>query len=123
MYGDDPLEIYRSEARKVPPMNREQEVECVRHIRARDEQAERAAKDLVEANLALVISIAEKHPSVRVHILDLIQTGNEALMRAVQPFADSGTEGFSAYASPFIDRAIEHAVATSQPSPIPAHKH
>ncbi len=122
MYSDDPVEIYRSEARKVPPMNREQEVECVRHIRARDEQAEHATRDLVEANLALVISIAEKHPSDRLHILDLLMAGNEALMRAVQPFADSDAEGFSAYAAPLIERAIEHAVATSQPLPIPAHK-
>jgi RNA polymerase primary sigma factor len=122
MYTDDPVEIYRSEARKVPKMNREQELECLRHIRARDEQADVATKDLVEANLALVISIADRHPSVRIHILDLIMAGNDALMAAVQPFADSGAEGFSAYATPFIDRALEHAVATSQPPPIPAHK-
>ena len=122
MYNDDPVEIYRSEARKVPAMSREQELECVGHIRARDEEAELAIKDLVEANLALVISIAEKHPSDHIHILDLLMAGNEALMRAVQPFADSGAEGFSAYAAPFIDRAIEHAEAISQPPPIPAHK-
>lgn len=103
-------------------MNREQELECVRHIRARDEQAELAIKDLVEANLALVISIVDRYPSGRIHILDLLMAGNEALMRAVQPFADSGAEGFSAYATPFIERAIEHAEATSQPPPIPAHK-
>ncbi len=122
MYGDDPVEFYKSEARKVPPMNRQQELECIRHIRARDGQAERATRELVEANLALVISIAEKHPSDRIHIMDLLMAGNEALIRAVEPFADSGAEGFSAYVAPFIERAIEHAVATNQPPPIPAHK-
>ncbi len=122
MYSDDPVEIYRNEVCKVPPLSREQELECVRHIRARDEQAELARMQLVEANLGLVISIAEKHRSVHIHILDLTQKGNDALMAAVQPFADSGAEGFSTYAAPFIERAIEHAVATSQPPPIPAHK-
>ena len=69
-------------------------------------------KDLVEANLALVVTIAQRHPSERVHILDLIQTGNNALMASVNPFADSGAENFSAYAEPFIEKAIVHRITT-----------
>jgi len=69
-------------------------------------------KDLLEANLALVVSIAQKHASGHIHILDLIQTGNAALLTAVRAFADSNSEDFSAFAAPFIENAILHAVTT-----------
>jgi len=114
MYEDDPVRVYLDEMRKVPPLTREQEMECARHIRAGDDKAEIAEKDLVEANLALVVSIAKKHPSNRIHILDLITVGNNALMVAVRAFADSGAENFAAYAELYIERAIEHAALTSR---------
>ena len=40
MHEDDPVKVYLDEMGKVPPMTREQEMECVRHIRARDERAD-----------------------------------------------------------------------------------
>jgi RNA polymerase primary sigma factor len=113
MYESDPVKVYLNEMSKVPPLTREQELECARHIRARDEQAEIAEKDLVEANLALVVSIVEKHPSDHIHILDLIIRGNDALMIAVRAFADSDADSFPAFAATYIERAIEHAVETS----------
>jgi RNA polymerase sigma factor (sigma-70 family) len=67
-------------------------------------------KDLVEANLALVVQIAHQHSSDRVHILDLVITGNNALMQAVRAFADSDAENFSTYATSYIENAIVHAV-------------
>ncbi len=109
---DGPVEVYLAEVRKVPPLTREQEAECVRHIRAHDEQAEVAKKDLVEANLALVVAITKKHPSDDIHILDLIIVGHNALMQAVRAFPDSNTENFSSFATLYIERAIEHAVLT-----------
>jgi DNA-directed RNA polymerase sigma subunit (sigma70/sigma32) len=112
MYDDNPVKVYLNEMGKVPPMTREQEMECARHIRARDEQADNATKDLVEPVLSLVVSIAQKHPSDHIHILDLIQTGNNALMTAVRAFADSDADDFSAFATPFIERAIVHAVTS-----------
>lgn len=112
MYDDDPVTIYLREISKVPPLTREQEMECVRHIRASDDQAELALKDLVEANLALVVLIAQKHPSDHVHILDLIVTGNNALLTAARAFADSDAENFTAFATPFIENAVLHAVTT-----------
>jgi DNA-directed RNA polymerase sigma subunit (sigma70/sigma32) len=114
MFESDPVKVYLSEMSKVPPMTREQELECTRHIRARDEQTEIAEKDLLEANLALVVSIVEKHPSDHIHILDLIICGNDALMIAVRAFADSDADNFPAFAATFIERAIEHAVITSR---------
>jgi RNA polymerase primary sigma factor len=113
-YDDDPVRGYLDEMSKVPPITGDRERDCMRHIRARDEQADRAMKDLVEANLVLVVAIAEKHRSEHIHILDLIIHGNNALMQAVRAFADSGSHNFTAYATPFIERAIEHAVATRQ---------
>lgn len=114
MYGGDPVEVYLNEMGKVPPMTRQQEMECARHIRARDEHADVAEKDLVEANLTLVVAIARKHPSDRIHILELIIVGNDALMQAVRAFPDSNADNFSAFAALYIERAIEHAVVTSQ---------
>jgi RNA polymerase primary sigma factor len=114
MYEDDPVRVFLNEMGNIPPLTREQEIECARHIRARDKQADISEKDLVEANLALVVQIAKQHPSEHVHILDLIQMGNQALVTAVQAFANSDAEYFSAYAASFIERAIEHAVATSR---------
>jgi RNA polymerase primary sigma factor len=103
MYEGDPVRVYLREMSKVPPMTRERELECLRQIRARDEQADVAEKDLLEANLALVVAIARKHPSDRIHILDLIIIGNNALMQAVRAFA-----------ALYIERAIEHAVLTTK---------
>ncbi len=112
MYGDDPVEVYLNEMCNVPPLTREQEKECVHHIRAGDQQADDAMRDLVEAHLALVVSIAQKHPSDHLHILDLIQLGNSALMVAVRAFPDSNSDNFSAFATLYIESAIDHAVTT-----------
>jgi RNA polymerase primary sigma factor len=111
---DDPVNVYLNEMGNVPPLTREQELECVRHIRAHDEHAEYAEKDLIEPNLRLVVSIAQKHPSEHMHILDLIQIGNTALVRAVRSFPDSEADNFSAFAAPYIEKAIVHAVVTSR---------
>jgi RNA polymerase primary sigma factor len=113
MYDDDPVKVYLHEMGSVPPLTREREMECVRHIRARDEQADEAMKDLIEPNLALVVSIAQRHPSDHIHILDLIQIGNDALFKALRAFPDSSAEDFPAFAALFIERAIDRAVVTT----------
>jgi RNA polymerase primary sigma factor len=97
MYADDPVQDYLREVSKGP-LSREDEAECVRHIRAQDDQAELAEKDLLEANLAMVVKVARNHPSERIHILDLIITGNYALMTALHAFAASDSGNFSAFA-------------------------
>ncbi len=109
MYEDDPVRVYLNEMQKVPPLTREQETECVRHIRAQDEHADLAMKDLVEQVLPLVVTIAQRHSSDNVHILDLIQTGNQALLTAARAFPDSNADNFAGYAEPFIENAILHA--------------
>ena len=107
---DDPLAVYSHLVSTIPPMTRERELECVRHIRARDHQAEHARKDLVEANLAMVLAIVQRHPSDKLHILDLIEKGNDVLIKSVDAFAESSVASFSVFAAPDIERAIRDAV-------------
>jgi RNA polymerase primary sigma factor len=82
-YIDDPVQVYLAEVCKVPALSRDEEFSCVQHIRAGDQQADSAERLLVEANLRLVVSIAERYRNERIHILDLIQEGNDGLVRAL----------------------------------------
>jgi len=109
VYLDDPVGVYRREIHKVPPLSLAEEMACVQHVRAGDEQAESAGQRLVEANLLLVVSIAERYLTDRVHILDLIQKGNEGLQLALRNLSDTRVDGFSAHAAPCIERAITEA--------------
>jgi DNA-directed RNA polymerase sigma subunit (sigma70/sigma32) len=93
-------------------MNREEEIECINHVRAGDHVAESAGKRLVEANLLLAVSIAERYRDGRIHVLDLIRKGNEGLFRAVRTVSESHHDSFSAHATVHIERAIAEAVAT-----------
>jgi DNA-directed RNA polymerase sigma subunit (sigma70/sigma32) len=112
MYDDDPVNVYLSVIRDVPPLTPEREAECVRHIRAGDEESDLAQKDLLESVLSLVVEIARRHPSDRIHILELIQIGNQALFAAMRAFAGSDAPSFAAYAEPFVENAVAHAVTT-----------
>ena len=101
----------RREVQKLPPLSREEEVLCVQHVRAKDEQAEYAGKDLMCANPGAVVSIAERYRDDRIHILDLFQRGNEGLLEPLKAFADSHEESFPAHAIPYIERAIAQIAA------------
>lgn len=103
---DDPVKVYLREVSRVPPLSREEEIDCIEHVRAGDQQADSAADRLVEAHLQLVVSIAERYGSYDLHILDLIQKGNEGLLRAVQTLGESRHDSFSAHATDHIERAI-----------------
>jgi|SRR5271165_1648654 len=112
-YIDDPVQVYLAEVRKVPPLSRGEETRCVQHVKAKDAQADWSEKTLMEANLELVVSIAEKNKNNRVHILDLIMKGNEGLLEALKSFANSTEDNFSAYAVPYIERAIADVLCQS----------
>src|SRR5580704_4786733 len=104
--SDDPLEMYLREVRTIPPLTKEDESQLLEHVRAKDDQAEAAARTLVEANLSLGVSVAEQYFSAKLSKLDLIQEGNAGLMTAIDTFDFGMAEAFAAHAQPCIHQAI-----------------
>lgn len=117
--ADDSVRMYLREIGKIPLINQEKEVELAKKILKGDKKAKR---DLAEANLRLVVSIAKKYIGRGLDLLDLIEEGNTGLLRAVEKFDHTKGYKFSTYATWWIRQAITRAIADqSRTIRIPVH--
>ena len=105
---DDPVRMYLKEIGKVPLLSAEEEVAIAKRMEAGDPMAKR---QLAEANLRLVVSIAKRYVGRGMQFLDLIQEGNLGLIKAVEKFDYSKGYKFSTYATWWIRQAITRAIA------------
>ena len=104
----DPVRMYLKEIGKVDLLTFEQEVSLAQRI---EKGSLKAKEQLTEANLRLVVSIAKKYVGRGLTFLDLIQEGNQGLMRAVEKFDWTKGFKFSTYATWWIRQAITRAIA------------
>ncbi len=105
---EDPVRMYLKDIGKVPLLSAEEEIELAKRIEEGDEYAK---KQLSEANLRLVVSIAKKYVGRGMLFLDLIQEGNLGLIKAVEKFDYRKGYKFSTYATWWIRQAITRAIA------------
>ena len=119
--GFDGLKRYQDEVQRAQKRIRQASEEIglsvseIKDINRRmsigEAKARRAKKDMVEANLRLVISIAKKYTNRGLQFLDLIQEGNIGLMKAVDKFEYRRGYKFSTYATWWIRQAITRSIA------------
>ncbi|HXH54348.1 MAG TPA: RNA polymerase sigma factor RpoD [Gammaproteobacteria bacterium] len=105
-YQQDLVELEKETALTIPEIK-----ELNRHMSIGEAKARRAKKEMVEANLRLVISIAKKYTNRGLQFLDLIQEGNIGLMKAVDKFEYRRGYKFSTYATWWIRQAITRSIA------------
>ena len=117
--GVDSLRLYLHAIGRVQLLTAEQEVELAKRIERGDIDAKR---QMVEANLRLVVSIAKGYVGRGLSFLDLIQEGSLGLIRAVEKFDYRRGYKFSTYATWWIRQAVTRAVADkSRTIRIPVH--
>lgn len=143
---DDSVQLYLHEIGQVPLLSHEEEIVLAKQIergRIAQQRLERgsacslnehevlehdvamghdARRQLIQANLRLVVSIAKKYLGSSMSLLDLVQEGNTGLMRAVEKFEYQRGYRFSTYATWWIRQAVTRAIAEqSRLIRIPVH--
>ncbi len=110
---DDPVKMYLKDIGRIPLLSPNEELELAKRVADGDEEAKRK---LVESNLRLVVSIAKRYsrpgrPNPNMQFLDLIQEGNQGLIKVVDKFDYTKGFRFSTYAHWWIKQAITRAIA------------
>ncbi len=104
----DPVRMYLKEIGRIPLLKAEEEIDLAQRI----EKGEKKARaKLIQSNLRLVVSIAKRYLGRGMSFLDLIQEGNQGLMRAVEKYDWRRGYKFSTYATWWIRQAITRAIA------------
>jgi RNA polymerase primary sigma factor len=101
-----PLQMYLREVRSTPHLPIEEEIELAKRIRCGEKDTEAAMRELIEANLRLVVATARRFSSSGRGMLDLIQEGNIGLMKAAQKFDYTRGYRFSTYAIWWVRQTI-----------------
>ena len=109
---DDPVRMYLKEIGRVSLLTADEEKALAKQMESSDETVRSdAQKQLAEANLRLVVSIAKRYVGRGMLFLDLIQEGNLGLIKAVEKFDYRKGYKFSTYATWWIRQAITRAIA------------
>ena len=106
--NNDPMKAYMQDIGVIPLINKEEEIELARKIKAGDEAAK---QKLIKANLRLVVKIAHDFKGLGLPLLDLISEGNIGLMRAAEKFDPAKGAKFSSYSAWWIKQAMRRALS------------
>src|SRR5699024_8185123 len=117
---NDPVRMYLKEIGRVDLLSAAEEIELAKRIEKGEEEAK---KELAEANLRLVVSIAKRYVGSGMLFLDLIQEGNLGLIKAVEKFDYHKGYKFSTYATWWIRQASTRAIADqARTIRVPVHR-
>lgn len=103
----DAITYYINQTRDIPLLTADEEIELAKRIEQGDEEAKR---QLIEANLRMVVKIANKYVGLGLDLMDLIQEGNLGLMKAVEKYDYRKNVRFYTYSRWWIESYIDRAL-------------